>query len=244
MREHLTFLLAAPMASFGGLAGHERRGSETVPLRSAVLGMLGAALGVDRMDAAGQKALRTYRVAVQAFLASKPLRDFHVAETAPTASAKRPNSRQHALRMAGRDVNTILTTRDYRCDVLVGVAIWGEGRWTLAQIARRLERPKFMLYLGRKSCPLASPLNPRIAGYPSPVEALAGIEIPRWLHFRDLGNKDRSRFLVFSDPVEGREPPPRTASMPAEPFNRRTWEFGECEIWPLRGDQVQSDIAE
>ena len=244
MREHLTFLLAAPMASFGGFAGHERRGSNKTPLRSTVLGLLGAALGVDRKDAAGQKALRAYRVAVQPFQASTPLRDFQVAETAPTASAKRPHSRQDALRMAGHDVNKVLTTRDYRCDVLIGAAIWGEGKWTLAEIANRLEHPKFTLYLGRKSCPLASPLCPRVVRCTGPVEALANVEIPNWLRFGDSDSQDRSRFLVFSDPVEGLNPPPRITSMPAEPVDRGKWIFGEHDIWRLRSGGSRAGSAE
>ena len=49
------FSLVAPMGSFGGPAGHERRGSNSWPGRSAVLGLIGAALGVRRTDKEGQE---------------------------------------------------------------------------------------------------------------------------------------------------------------------------------------------
>ena len=244
MRDHLTFLLAAPMASFGGFAGHERRGSGTFPLRSAMLGLLGAALGVRREDAAGQKALRTYRVAIQPFQLSTPLRDFQVAETVPTTRAKRPNTRLQALREAGAGTSTVLTSRDYRCDTLIGVAIWGEGQWSLSEISQHLRRPKFVLYLGRKCCPLSSPLAPRVLPSSGPEEALAGVEIPKWLRDDDPHRQDRSRFPVFSDPVEGRNPPTRTTTMPAEPLDRKAWHFGESEIWRLRGGEDQQGSVE
>ncbi len=240
MREHLVFLLSAPLASFGGYAGHERRGSGTVPIRSAVLGLVGAALGIDRKDSEGQAALRAYSVAVQSFQASTPLRDYHTVQTVPTAKVKRPATRNRALARIGRDANTVITVRDYRCDVLIGVALWGEGRWALEDLAAHLRRPRFPLYLGRKSCPLASPLNPDFVTAESPVEALAGIEIPEWLCSVGWSERDRSRHLVHSDPVDGFGPPPPHERVPGEPLDRQAWTFGECTVWHLgarRGEQ-------
>ena len=181
MRDHLTFLLSAPLASFGSYAGHARRGSESVPMRSAVLGMIGAAIGIDREDTEFQEKLRTYSVAVQSFQRSTALRDYHTVQTVPTAKSKRPNTRSQAFKRAGHDVNTIITHRDYRCDVLIGVALWGSGWWTLGDLAAYLKQPKFQLYVGRKSCPLTSPLNPEVVVAEGPVEALARIEVPEWL---------------------------------------------------------------
>lgn len=233
MREHLVFLLSAPMASFGGYAGHERRGSGLVPMRSAVLGLVGAALGIDRADTEGQAALRAYSVAVQPFQQSTPLRDYHTVQTVPTARAKRPPTRKHALACAGRDVNTVITIRDYRCDVLIGVVLWGNGRWTLDLLGERLRRPVFPLYLGRKSCPLASPLNPCVVMAPGPVEALARIEIPEWLRPARWPEQERRRYLVHSDPVDGFDRPPSTEQMPSEPLDRQAWTFGEWTVWHL-----------
>ena len=234
MHEHLVFLLSAPMASFGSYAGHERRGSEVVPMRSAVLGLVGAALGIDRADAEGQVALRAYSVAVQSFQRSAPLRDYHTVQTIPTAKAKRPATRRHALARVGRDVNTVITVRDYRSDVLIGVALWGDGRWTLGDLSGHLRRPKFPLHLGRKSCPLASPLQPEVVKASGPVEALASIEIPEWLCSGRWLEPDRSRHPVYSDPVEGLGHPPSSEQVvPGEPLDRQAWTFGECTVWHL-----------
>ena len=233
MREHLVFLLSAPMASFGGYAGHERRGTGIVPLRSAVLGLVGAALGIDRADGSSQSALQAYSVAVQAFQASTPLRDFHTAQSVPTAKAKRPVSRKQALDRAGRNSNTIITIRDYRCDALIGATLWGEGRWTLIELSARLRLPRFPLYIGRKSCPLASPVNPGVLLAENPAEALAQIKIPEWLRRADWSERERARNPVYSDPVEGLAAPRMIERAPSEPIDRQAWTFAERDVWML-----------
>lgn len=232
MRDHLVFLLSAPIASFGGYAGHERRGSEIVPFRSAILGLVGAAIGIDRADADGQNALREYSVAVQSFQESSPLRDYHTVETVPTSKAKRPSTRLQALSLAGDATNVIITLRDYRCDVLLGVALWGKGQWSLASMAERLRHPEFPIYLGRKSCPLSSPLSPIVVIQAGPAEALNQLEIPKWLCC-DRINQDRSLFPVYSDPIDDSEPPNYREVVPGEPIDRGDWTFSDCEIWRL-----------
>ena len=131
MREHLVFLLSGPMASFGGYAGHERRGSGLVPMRSAVLGLVGAALGI-RPDRRRRIRRRFARIPwpCSRFNNQLPLRDFHTVQTVPTARAKRPPTRERALERAGRDVNTsdhhsrLSVRRIGRCRAV--------GRWPLA----------------------------------------------------------------------------------------------------------------
>ena len=48
MKEYLVFQLYAPLASWGEEASGEIRHSATVPTRSALLGLLAAALGIRR----------------------------------------------------------------------------------------------------------------------------------------------------------------------------------------------------
>lgn len=241
MHEHLVFLLAAPIASFGSYAGHERRGSESVPIRSAVLGLVGAALGVDRADTEGQAALRAYSVAVQSFQQSVPLRDYHTVQTIPTAKARRPATRRDALKQAGSDTNTVITIRDYRCDVLVGACLWGKGRWKLGELAAHLRRPRFPLYLGRKSCPLASPVNANVVKAMDPVEALSRIEVPAWLHPVRWPERDRALHPVYSDPVDGLDEPPSSEQLPGEPLDRQAWTFGERTVWLLADRPREQD---
>jgi CRISPR system Cascade subunit CasD len=177
MAEHLVFTLTAALAAMGDVAGHERRGTLGWPGRSAILGLVAAALGVRRDDAVGLAALEPLLTAVAIFDEGRPLRDYHTVETVPTAAARCPDSRRAALATAGRDTNTTITLRDYRMGVLFGVALWG---MPLAPLAAALARPAFTLYLGRKSCPLAAPLAPRIVVADGPVAALAALSLPPW----------------------------------------------------------------
>ena len=81
MAEYLVFTLEARMAAFGDLAGHERRGSISWPGRSALTGLIGAALGTRRDDKTGQAALNTLSFAIAAYDTGTPLRDYHTVQT-------------------------------------------------------------------------------------------------------------------------------------------------------------------
>ena len=101
MAEFVIFTLAAPMGAFADLAGHERRHSGTWPARSAVLGLVGAALGVRRDEAARQQSLSRWRTAVSVLSRGVAFRDFHTVQTVPTARIKRPATRREALEAVG-----------------------------------------------------------------------------------------------------------------------------------------------
>lgn len=170
----LTFHLVAPMASFGAIAVGERRPGWDRPARSAVLGLIGACLGVKRDDEPGQQALASdYHLALLCHAPGLLLADYH---TAQMPSAKR--GRRFATRaqeLAAPDLNTVLSRRDYRTGAWHLGAVWPKTehpRWSLDQLAAAMSRPVFVPSLGRKSCPLGLPLAPRIADAADPVAAL------------------------------------------------------------------------
>lgn len=163
--ETLVFQLQAPLSSWGDVAVGEYRPTAEYPSQSAIHGLLGAALGVDRDDDATQAALRTgYRLAVGVLSQGRLLRDYHTAQVPGRADLKkRPHAtRRDELSLPKTDLNTILSSRDYRQDAaaLVAVQMMANASYSLTQLAGALKMPKFVLYLGRKSCPLAAPLHP------------------------------------------------------------------------------------
>ena len=168
----LIFQLQAPLSSWGDVAVGEYRPSADHPSKSALLGLLGAALGIDRADDATQRALRaSVRIAVGVLDPGSLLRDYHTSQV-PSRSdlKKRPHvTRRDELSLPRYDLNTILSTRDYRQNAAALVALQAvEGAaFSLAELAAAMARPKFVLYLGRKSCPLAVPLHPRIIDAPN-----------------------------------------------------------------------------
>ena len=232
MTDFVIFTLAAPMGAFADLAGHERRHSGTWPARSAVLGLVGAALGVRRDDVAGQKKLSRWRIAVSVLSRGVEFRDFHTVQTVPTARIKRPATRRDALAALGSADNPLITWRDYRSDCAFGVALWGgEGP---GDIREALSRPHFTLYLGRKSCPLSAPMAPKVIEAANPVEALAHIQLPPFLS-REL-NPERPLMVVSEEPLDG----DRQEIRWDEPLDRASWHFGPRTVHVARPHKLET----
>ena len=182
MRPFLVFRLYGPMASWGEIAVGETRPSALHPTRSALLGLLAAALGLRRGDEAALSRLSgTLRFAVLVESAGVPLSDYHTAQVTPPRRGEILATRQDQLRERRDALQTILSRRDYRCDAFYTVAAWQEGEnpeFELARLKAALERPVFPLYLGRKSCPPALPLSPRLLEAESLPAALGRAELP------------------------------------------------------------------
>lgn len=238
----LIFTLAAPMASFGELAGHERRKTRERPGKAALLGMIGAALGIRREDSEGQIALADgYDIAVRVEQPGHPLQDFHTVQTVPNSRIKNPQTRAIALQALQPKDNAMLTRRDYRTDVIFGAAIMAQAsaRWSLEQIKSALEQPFFTLYLGRKSCPLSHPLNPELISAPNikaalkdawPDEKFAGIQN----YYKPYGTKQSDKFKPYiaisktaHDALGQNSTTTRMERVNDQPLNRITWHFTE-----------------
>jgi len=182
VRRFLLFRLYGPLASWGEVAVGEERPSALHPTRSALLGLVAAALGL-RHDASTEHGElgRTLRFTVRVASAGVPLRDYHTAQVAAPRRGRVDATREAQLRGRRDELETVLSRRDYRCDALYDVAAWHEGdrpRWELEALAGALERPVFALYLGRKSCPLGLPTSPRVIAAPSAAAAFEGAELP------------------------------------------------------------------
>jgi len=178
MAEYLVFSLVAPMGAFGDLAGHEQRGSTGWPGRSAILGLIGAALGVRRVDGAGQGVLKDWLMAVSVLNQGPVLNDFHTVQTVPSSRIKRPATRADALRALTSRDNGLITHRSYRMDCAFGVALWGGDA---AALEGALKAPHFVPYLGRKSCPLSAPMAPKRLEAEGPLQALTQVTLPPFL---------------------------------------------------------------
>ena len=169
----LTFALAAPLGAMGAVAVGERREGWARPARSAVLGLVAGCLGVRRDDEEAHASLeREVGLALLVEAAGRPLQDYHTAQMPPRRFGGQPTRRAE---LAAPDLNTVLTRREYRQDVLCLGALWtrAEGCWAVGAIEEAMRRPRFTLYLGRKSCPLGLPLAPRVISAADPAAALA-----------------------------------------------------------------------
>lgn len=159
----LLFTLYAPMGSFGEIAVGERRMSWARPGRSAVLGLVAAAQGIERTDESAHRNLEAgLYYAVRTDAPGRPLIDYHTAQTPKARRGRTFATRRQELE--SDDLNTVLSSREWRSDTCFTVALWPRPGATadLNEIASALQRPRFALYVGRKSAPLGLPLNPEI----------------------------------------------------------------------------------
>jgi CRISPR system Cascade subunit CasD len=174
--EFLRFTLHAPMASWGEIAVGEWRGSWDRPGRSAIVGLLGAALGVLREDIVGQQALADgYGVAVRADASGNPMQDYHTMQTVSKTLLKRRTVNTRADVFFERERETVLSRREYRTDVVCTVVVWSrqDARWTLAELRAALLQPAFSLFAGRRCNPLGLPTYPDIVASESLASAFS-----------------------------------------------------------------------
>lgn len=223
--QFLVFQLQASLAAWGDVAVGEYRASRDAPGASALVGLLGAALGITRDDEAGHAALRDGCLfAVGTVASGQLLRDYHTAQVPGRAQLKgRPHyTRRDELNLPKHELNTILSTRDYRQNAAWCVAVQAQpgAAHSLQALAQALREPRFVLYLGRKCCPPAAPLAPVVheaeSAHAALVAYLAAADPPATL-----------RSLAWADGVQAGVA--AHLSMPRKDrlIRRRGWLFGD-----------------
>lgn len=231
MRDYLVFRLYGPMASWGDIAVGEVRRSYTHPSKSAVLGMVAAALRIDRDEEEKLRQLAAgYGFAVRVNSMGVPLVDYHTAQV-PSGSGRNRRSfatRREELCTLPRDVlNTILSRREYRMDALAAVALWARAApppYSLEEIRSALERPGYVLYLGRKSCPLALPVEGRLVTAASVREAFIAARFAQFEVLRHLRIAGPAG-LYWEDGAEAGLAAHHTFARRDVPLSRRRWQF-------------------
>jgi len=231
MRDYLVFRLYGPMAAWGDIAVGEYRPSFAHPSKSAIIGLLAAALGIRRDEEDRQKSLAdACSYAVRADSLGVMLRDYHTTETprGECFMTRRQEilSVQEQKRSGKKFEGTILSKRDYRCDAVytVAIGIREGGSVNAQQLAEALRKPVFTLYLGRKSCPLAIPLDPRVIPAGTVKEAMGQCDKPKG----DLETLLRQKSCaVFWEGDHGGYPPEQVITRRDMPLSRTRWQFAD-----------------
>jgi CRISPR system Cascade subunit CasD len=174
MTEYLVFQIYGPIVSFGDTAVGEFRPSLDHPSRSMILGLVAGALGIEREEEERLSELdRALYVASLSISSGVLLRDYHTAQVPTSVSVKRQPAATRQQELDRKDLQTILSSRDYLQDALYRVVLWNrEGVANLAEMEKALRKPEFMPYLGRKSCPTALPFDPQLIKGEGIVEVL------------------------------------------------------------------------
>jgi CRISPR system Cascade subunit CasD len=236
MRDYLLFRLYGPMASWGDIAVGEFRPSFAYPTKSAILGLLAAAKGILRCNEDGTEnqihgqMAESYGFAFRVETPGILLRDYHTIQVPGGKDVY--YSRREELDRPSSDLNTILSSRDYRCEALYSVCVWCKKEpvsFALESFKESLIHPHFVLYLGRKSCPIAIPLEPQINQAHSIREAFQKAEfkfaLPKELELSDTGS-----VYWEGDEKEGFEGSEIQTTIRRDvPLSRRRWQFEERE---------------
>lgn len=149
----ITIRFAAPLQSFGNEASFNRRTSYMVPSKSAVIGLVAAALGYKR-DSSKINDLNALHFAVRMDQPGKMMTDFQIVEyqKSTTKTARK------------------LTYRDYLQDAVFTVALGTEDEKLINKIEYSLHHPVFQLYFGRRALAPAGVLKTKnFAGNPLTV---------------------------------------------------------------------------
>ncbi|MBI5295639.1 MAG: type I-E CRISPR-associated protein Cas5/CasD [Chloroflexi bacterium] len=133
----LLIRLSAPMQSWGTQSRFTVRDTGLEPSKSGVLGLLCAALGIDREDDAGLQPLTVLRMGVRVDREGLLRVDYHTAKN---------------VRMAnGKTKDTELSNRYYLANSVFLVGLESEDLALLEHIQAALENPVWALFLGRKA---------------------------------------------------------------------------------------------
>lgn len=140
----LLIRLSAPMQSWGTQSRFTMRDTGLDPSKSGVLGLLCAALGIDREDDEGLQPLIFLRMGVRADREGLLQVDYHTAKD---------------IRMAnGKTKDTELSNRYYLANAVFLVGLESEDLALLERIQAALNKPVWALFLGRKAFVPSEPI--------------------------------------------------------------------------------------
>jgi CRISPR system Cascade subunit CasD len=127
---------AGPLQSWGTKSHFETRGTDRYPSKSAVIGMIAAALGYRRYEDEKLKQLQKLSFAVRIDQPGSLLRDYQIATK---------------YKANGDKDRSYVTERYYLQDAVFVVAVGSEDEQLMTTIWDALQHPYFQLYLGRRS---------------------------------------------------------------------------------------------
>ena len=183
MPEFLILKCQGTMQAWGGHTYEDYRPSLIFPTRSAVVGMLGACLGLRREQPERLKQLNdSFELTVLAhprqvehrhlnqdlkerFLSMHKMTDYHTILDARRADG-------------GMREDAIVSKREYLCDAefTLALAFIDHAEFKLTKVMQAIKKPVYTPYLGRRSCPLQRPLFEKVVVAGNAQEALWQIE--------------------------------------------------------------------
>jgi CRISPR system Cascade subunit CasD len=141
----LLLRLVSPMQSWGTTSRFDERDTGKEPSKSGVIGLLAAALGIDREDWTDLAPLTRLRMGVRHDRQGIPKRDYQTAQQVISADGSKIHE-------------TAVSTRHYLADAAFLVGLSGDDRALLTRCHEALANPVWPLALGRKSYVPSEPI--------------------------------------------------------------------------------------
>ncbi|MEG3626592.1 type I-E CRISPR-associated protein Cas5/CasD [Streptomyces poriticola] len=149
----LALRLAGPLQSWGATSRFARRTTESAPTKSGVVGLLAAAVGIERGDDARLAPLAGLSFAVRIDQPGTRVRDFHTTHHPVTGKAMP------------------VSERFYLADAVFVAALQGDTE-LLTHLHTAVQNPVHAPFLGRRSCPPARPVDLALTDDPTALDAL------------------------------------------------------------------------
>ena len=147
------------MSAYGLQTFDVHRKVNHFPTRSAIIGMLGASMGITRDRFAELYQLSNQlKIAVQVNSCGEKMVDYHTVQNFRSPQGKIQSG-------------TKPTYREYWCDSEHTFAISGVDT-VISILTEKIKAPEFTVFQGRKSCPLTRPLFETILEQSNPANAL------------------------------------------------------------------------
>lgn len=170
------------MQAWGGHTFEDYRPSHIFPTRSAVVGLLGACLGIDRSDIKSRTDLNSsFELTVRSDI--RKVKTKHAGSSEEKTLKMQKLVDYHTILDARRVDGTprsdaIVSYREYLCDAefTIALSFKYDTIYNLEIIKNAIQKPYYTPVLGRKSCPIHRPLFEKIVSAENVQLALAQIE--------------------------------------------------------------------
>jgi len=146
----LLLQLAGPMQSWGTTSRFDQRDTGKEPSKSGVVGLLAAALGIDRNNWTDLEPLANLSMGIRHDRPGVPKRDYQTAGCAATDSIIKADGTQAK--------DGVVSQRIYLADAVFLVVLEGDDHALLEKAHVKLKNPTWPLTLGRKSYAPSEPI--------------------------------------------------------------------------------------
>ena len=148
----LSFTLAGPLAAYGESSRWDNRDTTDMPTKSAVIGLLGCCIGIERGSARLSELSKRLHMAVRRERTGRVMTDYHTVHGMGgkiLTAERKPRC------------DTIVTCKQYLQDAAFQVFLYGDEA-LLEYCARAMKNPHWVISLGRRSCPPSIPVIPQL----------------------------------------------------------------------------------